>query len=143
MAHDHDVYMILVETAVEQEDIESLRKFTPLLEELASRDRHKLYTAIAHRAWGVAQRLAGEKEESESRLGDALMTFRELNTRWQIGKTLFEMGKTARSFLDLAAASENFVSALAEFEALGAKPDSQRTRNELEAIDMPNSLPQP
>ena len=135
MAHDHEVYMTLVEAAVELRDAAALTQYTPLLEELARRDGHKLYLGIAQRAWGVAQGLAGAYPEAEARLKEALVLFRELGTGWQIGRTLFEMGKIAQNRLDHAAACDYFEAALAEFEALGAMPDVQRTHLELETIN--------
>ncbi|HWR88560.1 MAG TPA: hypothetical protein VN277_09090, partial [Acidiferrobacterales bacterium] len=59
MAHEHDTYAVLADTAVLQRDAAALRQYAPRLEELAARDGHKLYLAIAQRAWGVAHRLAG------------------------------------------------------------------------------------
>ena len=50
MAHDHEIYMILADTAVELRDADALRKYAPPLESLASRDNHRLYLAIAHLA---------------------------------------------------------------------------------------------
>jgi hypothetical protein len=72
MAHDHEIYMTLADTAVELRDAEALAKYAPALEELASRDHHRLYLAIAGRALGVRQRLAGEYGAAEARLKEAL-----------------------------------------------------------------------
>ena len=63
------------------------------LEKLASRDNHRLYLAIAHRALGVGHRLAGEHAAAETRLKQALELFTKLGARWQIGRTLFELGE--------------------------------------------------
>ena len=93
MAHDHEIYMTLTDTAAELRDVAALRKYAPELEELADRDHHKLYLAIAHRAMGVAHRLAGEQIEAETRLKQALELFAKLGARWQIGRTLFELGE--------------------------------------------------
>jgi hypothetical protein len=84
IAHEHDTYAILVDTAVAQRDGAALKQYSPRLEELARRDDHKLYLAIAHRARGVAHRLAGEHAEAEARLHQALELFAGLETRWQI-----------------------------------------------------------
>ena len=50
MAHDHEIYMVLADTAAELRDIDALRKYAPQIEKLASRDNHRLYLAIAYRA---------------------------------------------------------------------------------------------
>jgi len=93
MAHDHEIYMILADTAVELRDMDALRKYAQPLETLASRDNHRLYLAIAHRAIGVEHRLAGEHAPAEARLRQALELFTKVGARWQIGRTLFELGE--------------------------------------------------
>ena len=93
MAHDHEIYMILADTAVEMRDSSGLYKYAPLLEELANRDKHKLYLAIAHRAYEFAHRLEGKHAEAETQLKQALELFTKLGARWQIGRTLFELGE--------------------------------------------------
>jgi len=42
---------------------------------------------------GVAHRLAGETTEAEARLKQVLALFSSLSTRWQLGRTLFELGE--------------------------------------------------
>src|SRR6187455_1267363 len=93
MAHDHEIYMILADTAVELRDADALRKYAPQLEKLASRDNHRYYLVIAYRSLGVEHRLAGENTAAETRLRQALGLFAKLGTRWQIGRTLFELGE--------------------------------------------------
>jgi tetratricopeptide (TPR) repeat protein len=128
MAHDHDVYMVLADNAVLLRDAAALGAYTPRLEELATRDGHRLYLAIAHRAAGVAHRLAGEHAQAQARLDQAMALFGELGTRWQMGRTLFELGELELARSDKAKARGNFERALAEFEAMQAEPDAQRTR---------------
>ena len=132
MAHEHDTFAMLADTAMQQRDKDALRQYAPRLEELAARDNHKLYLAIAQRAWGVAHRLAGEHAEAEARLKQALELFEELEARWQIGRTLAELGELARARSNSEAARDCFTQALAAFEALQAVPDMERTREGLE-----------
>ena len=134
MAHDHHVYMILADTAAQLEDAIALRQYTPLLEELALRDNHRHYRAIAQRAHGVAHRLAGDYTEAEECLNQALELFGESMTPWQIGRTLFELAEldTARS--NKVRAREYLSRALEEFETMKAMPDVERTRLALEAL---------
>jgi hypothetical protein len=133
MAHDHEIYMTLADTAVELRDQEALRKYAPELEELADRDQHKLYLAIAHRAIGVAHRLAGEHAAAETRLQQALGLFTKLSARWQIGRTLFELGELS---LDTspARAREYYSQALGSFEEIRAAPNAERTRLALNGL---------
>ena len=102
---------MLADAAAEQRDAQALAQYAPLAEELAARYDHKLYRAIAHRAWGVAHRLAGHYDESEARLHQALELFQALNTRWQIGRTLFELGELASARTESTAAPEYFTRA--------------------------------
>lgn len=134
MAHEHDVYMLLADTAAQRQDAAGVRQYAPRLEALAERDGHQLYLGIAHRAWGVAHRLEGEQAAAQARLRQALAIFAELGTRWQAGRTYFELGELAAARGDPAAARQHFAQALAEFEALGAAPDMARPRDALAAL---------
>ncbi len=128
---EHDLYAMLADAAAQQRDGEALRQYAPLAEEAARRYEHQLYQAIAHRAWGVAHHLAGEQAEAEARLQQALELFRGLGTRWQIGRTLFELGGLAQAQGDAAGARERLTLALAAFEEMKAAPDAARTRAHL------------
>jgi tetratricopeptide (TPR) repeat protein len=131
---EHDVLATLVDTAVLQHDEAGIRQYAPQAEELAMRYGHTHYQAIAHRAWGVAHRLAGEYAEAETRLKQALDLFNPLNTRWQIGRTLFELGELAAAQTNTAQAHDYFARALTAFEEMRAAPDMARTRAALEAL---------
>jgi hypothetical protein len=133
MAHDHEIYMTLTDTAVELRDVQALRNYVPHLERLAGRDNHKLYLAIAHRARGVERRLAGEHTEAENSLRQALGLFSKLGTRWQIGRTLFELGELYLT-PSKAKAREFYSQALGSFEELRAAPNIERTRIALDSL---------
>lgn len=55
----------------------------------------------------------------EARLSQALELLRGLDTRWQIGRTLFELGELAQTRGEAAGAREHFSRALTAFEELG------------------------
>ena len=131
---EHDLYALAAEAGAQQRDAAALRQYAPLAEEAATRLGHKLYQAIAHRAWGVAHRLAGDYAGAERRLNQALELFQGLETRWQTGRTLFEMGELATARLDTAGARDYFSRALAAFEEVEARPDAARTQALLEAL---------
>jgi tetratricopeptide (TPR) repeat protein len=133
---DHDLYAALADVAVRQRDEMALRQYAPLAEELAQRCGHRLYQAVAHRAWGVAHRLAGEYAEAASRLNQALMLFQELDTRWQLGRTWLELGELAAVQGEPTKARACFQHALGLFEAMRAAPDTDRARAALEALDI-------
>ncbi len=134
MAHEHIVYMMLVDSAARAGDDAAIRRFAPKLEELALRDEHKPYLAVAHRAWGISHRLAGEYSEAETRLNKALEIFEELETCWQIGRTLFEMGELALAKADDEAANNYFSRANDLFEDLDARPDIIRTQDKIKTL---------
>jgi tetratricopeptide (TPR) repeat protein len=134
MAHEHAVCMMLVEAATMAADEAVLGRYAPKLEELAQRDGHLPYLAVAHRALGVAHRLAGEHAEAGSRLTQALGLFQGMQAGWQVGRTLCELAELDLARSDPAAALEHFGRALEAFETLGAAPDAERTRQALAAI---------
>jgi tetratricopeptide (TPR) repeat protein len=118
----HDLYALLADEAVLELDLQALQKYVPLAEESAARINHRLYLSIAWRAWGVAHRLLGEYDQAESRLYQALETFRELNASWQLGRTWFELGELAKARLQHQQAKEYFAQAKLAFSSLGAIP---------------------
>lgn len=134
MAHQHIIYMMLADSAGQLRDAEALPRYAARLEELARRDGHQPYLAVAQRAWGIAHRLNAEYAPAEARLAEALALFEDRGARWQAGRTLLEMAELALAQADAAAAREHFSQALAEFEALGASPDAGRTRAALQAL---------
>jgi len=134
VAGDTDLYSLLVDAAAQQRDQAALRKYAPLAEETATRIDHRLHMAIAHRAWGVAHTLAGEFQQAEARLRQALEIFSGYAAPWQIGRTLFEMGDLARAQMKAQQSREYFSRALSAFEELGAAPYAARTRAALENL---------
>lgn len=134
MAHEHIVYMMLVDAAARAGDEAAIRQFAPKLEELATRDNHKPYLAVAHRAWAVAHRLAGEYAEAEKRIETALEIFESLGTQWQIGRTLFEMGELALARSENEAAEDYFAKAQEVFAEMKAEPDIARTAVALDRL---------
>jgi tetratricopeptide (TPR) repeat protein len=136
MAHDHEIYMTLADTAVEMRDTNALHKYAPHLEELAERDKHKLYLAIAYRALGVAHRLEGKHTEARTRLKQALDLFTKLGARWQMGRTLFELGEWNLTQPEKKIqAREYFSLALSLFEEIQALPNAERTHEVLKSLE--------
>jgi hypothetical protein len=131
---DHDVYAALTDAASQQGDETAIRQYAPQAEALAARYGHKLYQAIAHRAWGVAHRIAGEYVDAEARLNQALDLFSKLDTRWQAGRTLYELGELAAVQTNTAKAYDYFTRAQIAFEEMCAAPDAARTKAALEKL---------
>ena len=133
--NETELYFMLADMAVLQHDEAALGQYAPLAEEAALRDGHILYQASAHRAWGVLHRLDGKYAQAETRLHQALELFEGLETRWQIGRTLFELAEVALGRTDPAEARDYLSLALAAFEEIGAVPDMARTQAALESLD--------
>ena len=125
---------MLADAASQQRDLDAIRHYAPLAEELAVRDDHKLYRAMAHRALAVAHRLVGEYADAETRLHHALDLFQPLGTRWQIGRTLFEWGELDHARRNSASARDYFYRALSEFDSLGAAVDSANARARIQDL---------
>jgi hypothetical protein len=135
IAHGHIMYATLADVAAQQRDLPALEQYAPVAEELAARDGHKLYLAIARRAQGVAARLHGEETTALALLRQAVNGFQQIGARWQTGRTLLELGELALAVSNPQAAREHFSQALELFEALGAAPDAARTRTALAALN--------
>lgn len=131
---DHDMHVMLADVAASQQDLAGIQKYAPQAEVLAERYRHELYQAITNRAWGVAHRLNEDYVDSEAKLTKALELFGKLNTRWQAGRTLFELGELAHARNKSAEAQRWFTEALSAFEEMNAQIDLKRTRTALEAM---------
>jgi tetratricopeptide (TPR) repeat protein len=128
-------HFLLADLAVLERDAVALRQYAPLAEDLARRDGHTLYQASAHRAWGVLHRLTGDYEKAEIRLSQALELFQVLETRWQIGRTVYELAELALIQKDTTEARHFFSLALAAFEDIRAVPDAVRTRAALASLN--------
>lgn len=133
-ATEQDLYAIILEAAVGEQDEAELRRYATQLERLANQNGHKLYQGVAHRALGVAHRLAGEYAQASERLNMALMIFEALGTRWQAGRTLCELGELALLQTDTATARANLSRALQAFEGLRALPDATKVRERLATV---------
>lgn len=131
---DHDLYSLLANSASMQRDPDALAQYVPLAEDTARRYDHKLYRAIACRARGVALRLMGDYEQAESSLSQALELFSDLDTAYQVGQTLFELGDLAIVAEAADRAREELTRSLLVFESLGAAPDVARVRSLLQGL---------
>ena len=132
---DSVLYYMLADLAVLERDRAHLRRYAPKALEMAGRDGHALFQASAHRALGVMHRLAGEVKESETNLRLALQMFAELNTRWQLGRTIVELAELAVDQADDENARGLYLKAIDAFDAMGALPDLKRAQDALRAID--------
>jgi tetratricopeptide (TPR) repeat protein len=134
MAGDHELYGLLLDMAVRERNEVALKKYLEMAEETAKRCEHPLFQAIAARARGVSHRLAGDSDEALRHLEEAMTGFRQLDTRWQIGRTLVELAELEDHRDNGSSAQELMAEALAIFEELGAKPDASKVLRKLAEI---------
>ena len=123
-----------VDTGVLQRDVEGIRKYIGQAEEEADEFEHKLYQAIISRAYGVVHHLEGDLEKAGEKLIQALELFKDLDTRWQIGRTFYELGTLEQERDHTGLAKEYFTKSLAAFDEIGAVPDINRTRSALDSL---------
>ena len=131
MPTEPELYVLLADSAADQRDESALREYAPILQELASQSGHKLYEAVAYRAWGVAHAIAGEYTQAQARLEESLILLNPMDTHWQIGRTLYELGDLASRQDDFYSARTFFSQALAHYEELRATPYIERARSRL------------
>ena len=62
------------------------------------------------------------------------MQLQGLDTRWQIGRTLYELAELSLARADPVEARDYFSRAYAAFEEMGAVPDMTRTKAALESL---------
>lgn len=132
---DHDLYATLADAAALQRDESGLRQYAPLAEQSAAQIGHVLYQGIAYRAWGVLHALSADYGASTARLKQALALFEKLDTRWQMGQTLSELGDIARAQAQDSAARDYYQRALALFESMKAAPAATQIRAAMENQD--------
>lgn len=125
---------MLADGLAQQRDLEGLQKYAPLAKQYATHLKHTLYEGVARRALGVMYELQGDRVESEKELRHALSLFKELGTRWQIGRTYLELGDLAMKGGDTASASDHFSAALKAFEEIQAKPAQELAQSKLKSL---------
>jgi tetratricopeptide (TPR) repeat protein len=134
MPTELDLYVLLADSASEHRNEAALLEFAPRCEEVSTRNGHKLFEGVAHRAWGVAHTLAKNYGQAKTRLEHSLELVRPLDARWQIGRTLFEFGELYAAQGDFDAARDYFSQALGHFEEMHALPNVERTQARLSLL---------
>ncbi|MFQ5942193.1 MAG: hypothetical protein ACE5JF_01440 [Anaerolineales bacterium] len=134
MAADLDLHVMAVDAAARARDREHLNELVPISEEAAKRANHELYIAVARRARGIKHRIDGEIDQAADQLSGAADEFRALDTPWQIGRTLLELGEVERDRGHTDRAKEYLSEAIEAFVGLGAVPYEERARSALESI---------
>ena len=80
---------------------------------------------------GTAYHFEGQYDQAEARSLEAVALFEGLDTRWQLGRTHFELGELAAVRSQPTQAKQHYATALTLFEEMGAMPDAERARDAL------------
>jgi tetratricopeptide (TPR) repeat protein len=131
---DWEILTLLVDAAAGRRDLDALEKYADAAYEAANRFNQKLHLGMVYRALGVAHCITGELVESKERFELSLDMFEELGARWQTGETQYELGVLATEKNDHHEARKRWAAALENFEAMGALPDVNRTKDRLASL---------
>ena len=125
---DHEIYVLLADVAAQQRDEAMLAIYAPQAETVSIHLKHTLYQAIALRAMGILDELHGKFAGAEAQLRESFALFQRLDTRWQMGRTLFELGRLSAATGKTEEASKCFTQAANAFEFMGACPAAEQAR---------------
>ena len=128
---DHEIYVLLADVAAHQRDETMLAAYAARAEEISSGLGHTLYQAMALRALAILDELHGEMGRAQARLKESLRLFQRMDTRWQMGRTLVNLGELSAAAGKVAEARNYFSQAAAAFEEMGAHSAAERARSSL------------
>jgi tetratricopeptide (TPR) repeat protein len=131
---DESLILMIVDSAVEQREIDALRKYLPDLENSSVWVEKDINRAVTQRASGVNLLLDGKYSEAEEKLNTALKTFEDFDTLWQKGRTYYELGQLEAVQEHNTAAKDFYQQAIACYEKLGAMPDIKKTKEALKQL---------
>jgi tetratricopeptide (TPR) repeat protein len=126
-ASDLDLLVLYAEYAVEQSLPDQAERARRALVAAVAVGHH-LYEGIAQRALGQAHLRAGDWDEAETCLAQALELFQAVPAPWQAARTLVATASVAQARAQPDRARSLLQLALSEFLALGAAPDVERAR---------------
>jgi len=137
---DHEIYVSMADIAATLRDESLLSTYAAQSDEISLSLGHTLYHAVTLRALGILDWLHHDYPQAETRLRESCLLFQQLGTRWQIGRTLFDLGEMSTELGKMGEAKEYFSQALSAFEVMGARPFVNKT---LEHLDCLNGLNNP
>lgn len=92
---DHEVSVLLADIGAMHRDIPLLAAYALQADEISLSLDHHLYHAIALRALGILDWLNGESAQAAARLTESCRIFQQIDTRWQLGRTLSDLGEVS------------------------------------------------
>ena len=130
----HEILVLLADTGAMNRDEQLLSTYASKADAMSLSLNHLLYHAMAKRALGILDWLHRDYARAEDQLRESVQLFQQLETRWQLGRTLYDLGELSIDLEKPAQAREFFTQALSAFEEMGAAPSVTRTRRYLASI---------
>lgn len=116
---DHEVYVLLADIGAMHKDKELLSAYALRSDEISLSLNHHLYHAIALRALAILDWLDHDFARAEERLKESWRLFQRLETHWQIGRTLYDLGELSAVMGKHDEAETYFTQAQAAFRIMG------------------------
>lgn len=120
---DHEVYVLLADIGAMHKDKELLSAYALRSDEISLSLKHHLYHAIALRALATLDWLDHDFARAEERLKESWQLFQRLETHWQIGRTLFDLGELSVDMGRTEDAERYFAQAQFAFSMMGVRPN--------------------
>jgi hypothetical protein len=118
---DHEVYVLLADIGALHRDKELLSAYALRSNEISLALNHHLYHAIALRALAILDWLDHNFARAEERLKESRQLFQRLETHWQIGRTLFDLGELSAGMGKHDEANIYFAQAQSAFRIMGVR----------------------
>jgi tetratricopeptide (TPR) repeat protein len=125
---EHEILVLMADNAAMQRNAEALSSTAERAELISRQLGHPLYQAVSLRALAALQGLKRNYPAAEAHLLEALSIFQKLETRWQAGRTLFDLAEVLAAQDRKHEAVEYYNQAIEEFEAMQAKPFINQVR---------------
>jgi hypothetical protein len=118
---DHEVYVLLADIGAIHKDKALLSAYALRSDEISLSLNHLLYHAIALRALAILDWLDHNFVRAEERLKESWQLFQRLETYWQIGRTLYDLGELAAVMGKHDEAKTYFTQAKAAYRIMGVQ----------------------
>jgi tetratricopeptide (TPR) repeat protein len=132
---EHEIIVLLADIGALNRDEALLTAYASLADQISLFLNHHLYHAMAVRALGIFTWLQRDHAQAEAQLRESLKLFQQLETRWQLGRTLYDLGEISVDRGRIEQAKEFFSQALTAFEEMGARPSIIKTQQHLTYLD--------
>lgn len=138
---EHEILVLLADIGAMNRDEALLATYAYEADFISLSLDHLLYHAMAIRALGILDWLHRDYARAEDQLRESIRLFQQLETRWQLGRTLYDLGELSMDLGRTMQAREFFMQALLAFEEMGAEPYMAKTKRHLTMLGPSDSQP--